>query len=68
MNPPMRNKTMGSPTALATSDGLSIPESGNNAKANNEVTGIGIASNIHQVTIQSVTPKVIAASVGIDQY
>ena len=68
MKPPKRNKTIGSPTALAISEGVRIPDKGNNAKASKEVTGIGITSNIHQVTIQNVTPKVVAASGGIDQY
>ena len=68
MKPPKRNKPIGSPTALAMSEGGRIPDKGNNAKASKEVTGIGITSNIHQVTIQNVTPKVVAASGGIDQY
>jgi hypothetical protein len=33
-----------------------MPSSGNNSIGNNEVTGIGAASLIHQITIHSVTP------------
>ena len=54
---------MGSPTARAISDGPSMPASGNSASASKEVTGMGMVSNTHHVTIHMVIPKVRAESV-----
>ena len=63
MNPPIKNSTIGSPTALAMSDGGSTPDRGNKARANSEVTGMGMVSKTHHVTIQRVMPSVRAESI-----
>ena len=62
MKPPIKNSTIGSPTARATSDGARTPARGKSAKARRDVTGIGTVSNIHQIKIQRVIPIVKDAS------
>src|SRR5690625_487114 len=56
MTPPMTKKITVLAYGAATSSKVPIPKSGNSTSGNNEVTGIGAASVIHQIAIHNAHP------------
>ncbi len=61
-NPPNNNKTSLCPYACATCFESSTPRSGSMDIGTNDATGIGTASNTHQIAVQIVIHSVIPAT------
>ena len=59
MNPPMKRKTTGSPYGVDASLTVETPSKGNMTIGKSALTGMGMASVIHQVTIQAPKAKTV---------
>ena len=62
MNPPSISSTKGLPYAAPSSFAVITPNKGKRAIGSSDVAGMGMGSNIHQITIQRVTAMVTAGA------
>ena len=60
-NPPNKSRTSLCPYACATCFELRTPKSGSIERGTKDATGMGTASNTHQVAVQTVIHRVIPA-------